>query len=160
MPHVQADLRALDRGNIIVSTPEHWDMLSRRWRMRKNVQNVALFIVDELHLLGGRNGPVLEVGLRVYLRVDLRCRALCVALLLEHKLHLLGGCKGPVFEVQTIWVSSGDLRLGQCLRGPKGSSGAYEYPEVGGFRWRGRGRDVLPSSLLQSCNARHRLDQV
>ena len=38
-------------------------MLSRRWRMRKNVQNVSLFIVDELHLLGGRNGPVLEVKL-------------------------------------------------------------------------------------------------
>ena len=58
----QADLRALERGNIVISTPEHWDMLSRRWRMRKNVQNVSLFIVDELHLLGGRNGPVLEVG--------------------------------------------------------------------------------------------------
>ena len=29
--------------------------------MRKNVQAVSLFIVDELHLLGGRNGPVLEV---------------------------------------------------------------------------------------------------
>ena len=122
MLHVQADLRALDRGNIIVSTPEHWDMLSRRWRMRKNVQNVALFIVDELHLLGGRNGPVLEV--------------------------------------QTIWVRSGVLRLGQCLRGPKGSFGASENPEVGGFRWRGRGSAVLPSSLLQSCNARDRLDQV
>ena len=59
----QADLRSLERGNIIISTPEHWDMLSRRWRMRKNVQNVALFIVDELHLLGGRNGPVLEACL-------------------------------------------------------------------------------------------------
>ena len=25
-----ADLKALERGNIIISTPEHWDMLSRR----------------------------------------------------------------------------------------------------------------------------------
>ena len=58
---VQADVKALERGNIVISTPEHWDMLSRRWRVRKNVQNLALFIVDELHLLGGRNGPVLEV---------------------------------------------------------------------------------------------------
>ena len=55
-------MKALERGNIIISTPENWDMLSRRWRVRKNVQNLALFIVDELHLLGGRNGPVLEVG--------------------------------------------------------------------------------------------------
>lgn len=56
-----ADVKALDKGNIIVASPEHWDMLSRRWKQRKNVQNVALFIVDELHLVGGRNGPVIEV---------------------------------------------------------------------------------------------------
>ena len=31
-------------------------MLSRRWKQRKNVQNVNLFIVDELHLIGGDNG--------------------------------------------------------------------------------------------------------
>lgn len=44
------------QGNVIVSTPENWDMLSRRWKQRKNVQNVNLFIVDELHLIGGENG--------------------------------------------------------------------------------------------------------
>ena len=56
-----ADVKAVEKGNIIISSPEHWDMLSRRWKQRKNVQNVPLFIVDELHLVGGRNGPVIEV---------------------------------------------------------------------------------------------------
>ncbi|CAL8467727.1 g7265 [Coccomyxa elongata] len=56
-----ADTKALERGNIIISTPDKWDMLSRRWKQRKNVQNIALFIVDELHLIGGRSGPVIEV---------------------------------------------------------------------------------------------------
>ncbi|KAL7981319.1 hypothetical protein Chor_002215 [Crotalus horridus] len=46
------DLKLLGKGNIIISTPEKWDILSRRWKQRKNVQNVNLFIVDE---------PVLEV---------------------------------------------------------------------------------------------------
>jgi pre-mRNA-splicing helicase BRR2 len=55
------DLKLLERGNIIVSTPERWDMLSRRWKQRKNVQSVALFIADELHLIGGEHGPTLEV---------------------------------------------------------------------------------------------------
>lgn len=55
------DLRLLREGNIVVSTPEHWDVLSRRWKQRKNVQNVSLFIIDELHLIGGENGPILEV---------------------------------------------------------------------------------------------------
>lgn len=44
------------QGNVIVSSPENWDMLSRRWKQRKNVQDVNLFIVDELHLIGGENG--------------------------------------------------------------------------------------------------------
>ncbi len=60
-----ADYAMLREANIVISTPEYWDMLSRRWRQpsRKEVQKVALFIVDELHLIGGANGPVLEVCL-------------------------------------------------------------------------------------------------
>lgn len=55
------DLKLLEAGDIVISTPEHWDMLSRRWKQRKNVQTVALFVIDELHLLGGDLGPTLEV---------------------------------------------------------------------------------------------------
>ena len=35
--------------------------LSRRWKQRKLVQQVSLFIVDELHLIGGEGGPILEL---------------------------------------------------------------------------------------------------
>lgn len=51
-----ADLKLLAKGNVIVSTPDKWDVLSRRWKQRKNVQNVNLFILDEAHLIGGENG--------------------------------------------------------------------------------------------------------
>ena len=39
-------------------------MLSRRWhaKTRAELRNIALFIVDELHLVGGRNGPAIEVS--------------------------------------------------------------------------------------------------
>ena len=50
------DLKLLAKGNIVVGTPEKWDVLSRRWKQRKNVQNVSLFISDELHLIGGEEG--------------------------------------------------------------------------------------------------------
>lgn len=50
------DLKLLGKGNIIISTPEKWDILSRRWKQRKNVQNIHLFVVDEVHLIGGENG--------------------------------------------------------------------------------------------------------
>ena len=55
------DLKLIAKGNIIISTPEKWDVLSRRWKQRKNVQNVQLFICDEIHLLGGPDGPVIEL---------------------------------------------------------------------------------------------------
>lgn len=55
------DLKLLEKGEIIITTAEKWDILSRRWKQRKNVQNVRLFIVDELHLIGGDMGPTLEV---------------------------------------------------------------------------------------------------
>ncbi|KAG1730314.1 putative RNA helicase, partial [Suillus lakei] len=38
-----------------------WDILSRRWRQRKNVQNIGLLIADEIQLVGGEVGPTYEV---------------------------------------------------------------------------------------------------
>jgi pre-mRNA-splicing helicase BRR2 len=55
------DIKLLEKGQIIISTPERWDVLSRRWKQRKHVQQVSLFVVDELHLIGGEGGPILEV---------------------------------------------------------------------------------------------------
>lgn len=56
-----ADLKLLNRGHIVIATPEQWDVLSRRWRQRKRIQAVDLFIADELHLVGSSEGPVYEV---------------------------------------------------------------------------------------------------
>ncbi|KAJ4825150.1 DExH-box ATP-dependent RNA helicase DExH12 [Turnera subulata] len=48
------DLKLLERGQIIISTPERWDALSRRWKQRKFVQHISLFLIDELHLIGSQ----------------------------------------------------------------------------------------------------------
>jgi pre-mRNA-splicing helicase BRR2 len=56
-----ADLRLLERGDLILATPTQWDVLSRQWQRRKNVQTVALLIADELQMLGGSGGHVYEV---------------------------------------------------------------------------------------------------
>ncbi|KAJ3286172.1 DEIH-box ATPase [Borealophlyctis nickersoniae] len=56
-----ADLKLLETGDIIFATPQKWDMLSRRWKQRKNVTTVGLVVVDEIHLIGGEVGPTLEV---------------------------------------------------------------------------------------------------
>lgn len=56
-----ADLKILERGDLILATPSQWDVLSRQWQRRKNIQNIQLFIADELHLLGGQTGFVYEI---------------------------------------------------------------------------------------------------
>ncbi|KAI8816428.1 Sec63 Brl domain-containing protein [Fimicolochytrium jonesii] len=56
-----ADLKLLETGDVVFATPQKWDMLSRRWKQRKNVQTIGLFIADEIHLIGGDIGPTLEV---------------------------------------------------------------------------------------------------
>lgn len=55
------DLKLLEKGDLILATPTQWDVLSRQWKRRKNVQTVQLFIADELHLLGGHMGYVYEI---------------------------------------------------------------------------------------------------
>eukprot|EP00972_Heterocapsa_arctica_P078962 11643217-Heterocapsa_arctica.AAC.1 len=45
------DVKILEESNIVITTPEKWDLMSRRWKTRKSVQEVRLFVVDELHLL-------------------------------------------------------------------------------------------------------------
>lgn len=76
-----ADLKLLDAGNLIITTAVQWDMLSRRWKQRKNIQNIALYIVDEMHLLGGTEGPTLEIVVS---------RARYVASQLDRKVRIIG----------------------------------------------------------------------
>eukprot|EP00039_Didymoeca_costata_P018603 m.334150 g.334150 ORF g.334150 m.334150 type:complete len:2153 (-) comp17301_c0_seq1:1767-8225(-) len=56
-----ADLKLLATGQVIIGTPEQFDVLTRRWKQRRNVQGLSLVVADEVHLIGGQNGPVLEV---------------------------------------------------------------------------------------------------
>ncbi|KAJ8773139.1 hypothetical protein K2173_028316 [Erythroxylum novogranatense] len=55
------DLTALLSADIIISTPEKWDGISRNWHSRNYVTKVGLMILDEIHLLGADRGPILEV---------------------------------------------------------------------------------------------------
>ena len=48
-------------ADIIITTPEKWDGISRSWQSRGYVRQVSLVIIDEIHLLGGDRGPILEI---------------------------------------------------------------------------------------------------
>jgi activating signal cointegrator complex subunit 3 len=55
------DLQMLQAAEIITTTPEKWDGISRNWQNRSYVKQVGLIIIDEIHLLGEERGPILEV---------------------------------------------------------------------------------------------------
>ena len=81
-----ADLKLLERGDLILATPTQWDMMSRQWQRRKNVQNVKLIIADDLHMLGGQDGHIYEAvlsrsqAIKAQLENDLRLVGLSVSL--------------------------------------------------------------------------------
>ncbi|CAH1724972.1 activating signal cointegrator 1 complex subunit 3 [Aphis gossypii] len=58
---VTPDIRAISNSSVIVTTPEKWDGISRSWQTRNYVRQVALVVLDEVHLLGEDRGPVLEI---------------------------------------------------------------------------------------------------
>lgn len=66
------DRRAVESADVLVCTPEKWDLISRGWRgssddssddqtnKRSFVKRVRLLVIDEIHLLGEERGAVLE----------------------------------------------------------------------------------------------------
>lgn len=55
------DTRTIRDADLIITTPEKWDGISRSWQTRGYVRQVSLVIIDEIHLLGGDRGPILEI---------------------------------------------------------------------------------------------------
>ncbi|CAK7565543.1 MAG: Putative steryl acetyl hydrolase mug81 [Sporothrix epigloea] len=55
------DTRTIQDADIIITTPEKWDGISRSWQTRNYVRKVSLVIIDEIHLLAGDRGPILEI---------------------------------------------------------------------------------------------------
>ncbi|KAI1747940.1 Sec63 Brl domain-containing protein [Xylaria castorea] len=55
------DTKTIKDADVIITTPEKWDGISRSWQTRGYVRQVALVIIDEIHLLAGDRGPILEI---------------------------------------------------------------------------------------------------
>ncbi|KAF2706280.1 ATP-dependent DNA helicase MER3 [Pleomassaria siparia CBS 279.74] len=56
-----ADLRNVQTANIIITTPEKWDLITRRWKDHvKLMRLIKLFLIDEVHILKEDRGATLE----------------------------------------------------------------------------------------------------
>lgn len=57
----QAQLRDVQHANIVITTPEKWDSMTRKWKDHaKLMQLVKLFLIDEVHTLKDTRGATLE----------------------------------------------------------------------------------------------------
>ncbi|ELP91076.1 activating signal cointegrator 1 complex subunit 3, helc1, putative, partial [Entamoeba invadens IP1] len=54
------DSSAILKADVILTTPEKWDGVTRLWMKKSYIQKVGLVIIDEIHLLGEDRGPVIE----------------------------------------------------------------------------------------------------
>ncbi|KAG2226925.1 hypothetical protein INT45_010204 [Circinella minor] len=54
-------LDSIKTSDIIVTTPEKWDSMTRRWTDYKEIMKyITLFVMDEVHILNEKRGAVLE----------------------------------------------------------------------------------------------------
>ncbi|KFQ31339.1 putative ATP-dependent DNA helicase HFM1, partial [Merops nubicus] len=59
---VMDDLFEIHHTHIIITTPEKWDSMTRRWRDNSIIELVRLFLIDEVHVIKDESrGATLEV---------------------------------------------------------------------------------------------------
>lgn len=110
-------MRAIAQADLIVTTPEKWDGVSRSWQNRSYVQKVAILIIDEIHLLGEHVLLLLtritakfeEVCCYLWCEYTFWCPSLSFFSVFPFTFHLPGDERGPVLEVivsRTNFISS------------------------------------------------------
>ena len=61
-----------------MTTPEKWDIITRKSGDRAYTQLVRLVIIDEIHLLHDERGPVLEsIVARTVRQIEVTCKQIC-----------------------------------------------------------------------------------
>jgi ATP-dependent DNA helicase HFM1/MER3 len=56
-----ADLRNVQSANVIITTPEKWDTITRKWKDHEKLMRlIRLFLIDEVHILKEDRGATLE----------------------------------------------------------------------------------------------------
>ena len=125
------DLKLLQEADIVLTTPEKWDGISRSWKQRRcdlsltqthiHTHTLSLslsFFVQEFPSAGGGKGHwfhnnFLLVGAS-YVR--------SVKLMVFDEIHLLGGDRGPILEVVCVSLSAASKKRSfppvPCPHGP------------------------------------------
>lgn len=114
---VTPDMRAIAKADLIVTTPEKWDGVSRSWQNRSYVQKVAILIIDEIHLLGER--PQCHCHLKM-------CHSKITTLVVGKLFDLMNKwptfiCQLVLFQLMKTNIFVKVCGLAACSRGGQGS---------------------------------------
>ena len=121
------DTRTIQDADIIITTPEKWDGISRSWQTRSYVKQVSLVIIDEIHLLAGDRGPILEI---------IVSRMNYIASMTKGAVRLLGmstACANATDLANWLGVKEGLFNFRHSVRPVPLESYIDGFPEVRGF---------------------------
>lgn len=108
---LSADIKIQATSHLVLATPAQFDALTRRWRLRKAVTQIALVVADDVHLVsgGGSGGTAYETALSrvrlmsAHLKSELRIVALSHPLLYGRDLGEWLGCtKQNIFNFEAF----------------------------------------------------------
>lgn len=112
---VTPDMKSIAKADLIVTTPEKWDGVSRSWQNRNYVKQVTILIIDEIHLLGGYhylNSVVYKLQFFIPAAPSIRLVKWLTGIkkkINRYYSYFLGEERGPVLEVivsRTNFISS------------------------------------------------------
>ncbi|XP_017478846.1 PREDICTED: probable ATP-dependent DNA helicase HFM1, partial [Rhagoletis zephyria] len=111
------ELARLRDAQVIITTPEKWDSLTRHWRdCRDAISSVRLFLIDEVHLLNEDiRGPVLEA-------IVSRMHTIARDTMIEPLRYVLASATIPNVQDITRWIA----RVGPDRNGANNLSSILE----------------------------------
>ena len=76
----QIQVQYVQHANIIITTPEKWDSMTRKWKDHAKLMHlVKLFLIDEVHILRDTRGAILEAVVSRMKSMDIDVRFLALS---------------------------------------------------------------------------------
>ncbi|KAG2204812.1 hypothetical protein INT47_004087 [Mucor saturninus] len=109
---------AIQNASIIITTPEKWDSMTRRWiDNRQLMQLISLFLIDEVHILNENRGACLEACVSRMQTMDINLRYIAVSATI------------PNLQDIATWLRAKPISFSEEYRPIKLERIVYGYPQ-------------------------------
>ncbi|KAG1055942.1 hypothetical protein G6F43_002123 [Rhizopus delemar] len=116
---LNTSISSINKASIIVTTPEKWDSLTRRWVDHRQIMNlISLFLIDEVHILNEKRGAVLEACVSRMKTMDSQIRYIAVSATV------------PNLNDIAIWLQAKSIAFSEEYRPIRLERFVYGYPQT------------------------------